>query len=86
MIQINMKKETKVTQDNKQTRSTIPQKFVDEFKVTSKDKVEWDNTRGTLKGRLIQKVNKKRLTSKTRSLGELGSNTKEGNAVEDGSR
>ena len=55
-----MKKETKVTQDSKQTRSTIPQKFVDEFKVTNKDKVEWKDTRGILRGKLIQEVNKKR--------------------------
>jgi hypothetical protein len=67
MIRNNMKKETKVIQDNKQTRSTIPQKFVDEFKVTNKDKVQWEDTRGMLRGRLIQEVNKKRIVGGERN-------------------
>jgi len=47
-----MKKETKITQDKTQTRSTIPKKFVEEFKVTKEDTIEWDNKAGKLKGEL----------------------------------
>lgn len=47
-----MKKQTKITQDKTQTRSTIPKIFVDEFKVTKKDQIEWDNKDGKLKGEL----------------------------------
>ena len=39
---------TKVTQDKTQTRSTIPKKLVDEFKVTKKDSIEWENKGGKL--------------------------------------
>ena len=47
-----MKKKMKITQDKTQTRATIPKAFVDEFKVTKKDKIEWDNKNGKLKGEL----------------------------------
>ncbi len=47
-----MKKETNITQDKTQTRSTIPKKFVDEFEVTKKDKIEWNSKNGKLKGEL----------------------------------
>ena len=47
-----MEKETKITQDKTQTRSTIPKKFVDEFEVTKKDKIVWNNKKGKLKGEL----------------------------------
>lgn len=46
------KKITKITQDKTQTRSTIPKKFVEEFEVTSKDSIEWDDKNGKLKGEL----------------------------------
>ena len=46
------KKTTKITQDKTQTRSTIPKKFVEEFKVTRKDSIEWNNKNGKLKGEL----------------------------------
>jgi bifunctional DNA-binding transcriptional regulator/antitoxin component of YhaV-PrlF toxin-antitoxin module len=49
-----MKKQTKVTQDKTQTRATIPKEFVEKFKVTKKDKVEWDDKSGKLKGELKQ--------------------------------
>ena len=47
-----VKKQTKVTQDKTQTRSTIPQAFVKKFNVTKKDRIEWDDEKGKLKGRL----------------------------------
>ncbi|KKL27807.1 hypothetical protein LCGC14_2381460 [marine sediment metagenome] len=47
-----MKKQTKITQDKTQTRSTIPQEFVKKFKVTKEDSIEWDDEKGKLKGRL----------------------------------
>lgn len=47
-----MKQSTKITQDKTQTRSTIPKRFVDEFEVTKKDKIQWDNKDGKLKGEL----------------------------------
>ena len=47
-----MEKETQITQDKIQTRSTIPKAFVDEFKVTKKDKVRWSNSKGKLKGEI----------------------------------
>ncbi len=47
-----MKKSTKITQDKKQTRSTIPKEFVDKFEITKKDEVEWDDSKGKLKGEL----------------------------------
>lgn len=49
-----MKKQTKITQDKTQTRSTIPKVFVDEFEVTRDNKIEWDNKDGKLKGELKQ--------------------------------
>ena len=52
--QIQMKKQTKITQDKTQTRSTIPKVFVDEFEVTRDNKIEWDNKDGKLKGELKQ--------------------------------
>ena len=47
-----MKKQTKITQDKTQTRSTIPKVFVEEFEVTKDHKIEWDNKNGKLKGEL----------------------------------
>ena len=47
-----MKKQTKITQDKTQTRSTIPAEFVKKFKVTKKHKIEWDDKEGKLKGEL----------------------------------
>jgi len=49
-----MKKQTKITQDKTQTRSTIPAAFVEEFEVTKDHKIEWDNEDGKLKGELKQ--------------------------------
>lgn len=46
------KRNTKITQDKTQTRSTIPKKFVEEFNVTKKDEIEWNNKNGKLKGEL----------------------------------
>lgn len=46
-------KKTKITQDKTQTRSTIPQKFVDEFNVTNKDSMEWKSDKGKLKAELV---------------------------------
>ncbi len=51
-IIIKMKKQTKITQDKTQTRSTIPAELVKEFNVTKKDSIEWDNKNGKLKGEL----------------------------------
>ena len=45
-----MKKQTKITQDKTQTRATVPKEFVKKFKVTKKDKMEWDDKTGKLKG------------------------------------
>ena len=50
-----MKKETKITQDKTQTRSTIPKELVDKHKVTKKDSIEWDDEDGKLKGKLKKK-------------------------------
>ena len=47
-----MKKQTKITQDKKQTRATIPKEFVEKHKITKKDKMEWDDKKGKLKGEL----------------------------------
>lgn len=44
------RKETQVTRERDQTRVTIPKQFVDEFEITKKDKVEWNNRNGKLKG------------------------------------
>lgn len=49
-----MKKQTKITQDKTQTRSTIPKHFVKEFEVTKKDSIEWDNKGKKLKGKLVK--------------------------------
>lgn len=46
------KSTTNITQDKTQTRATIPKRFVDEFEVTKKDKIQWDNKGGKLKGEL----------------------------------
>ncbi len=48
-----MKKQTKIVQD-KQTRATIPKVFVDKLKITKKDKIEWEEKKGKLKGELKQ--------------------------------
>lgn len=47
-----MKKQTKITQDKTQTRSTIPKEFVNKHKITKKDSIEWDDEDGKLKGEL----------------------------------
>ena len=49
-----MKKQTKITQDKTQTRSTIPKVFVDKKNITNEDSVEWEDKNGKLKGTLIQ--------------------------------
>ncbi len=45
------KKETKIVQD-KQTRATIPKKFVYKHKITNKDSMEWESEGKKLKGEL----------------------------------
>ncbi len=50
-----MKKQTKITQDKTQTRSTIPSEFVKEHKVTKEDSIEWESKNGKLKGELKKK-------------------------------
>ena len=52
-----MKKQTKITQDKTQTRSTIPNDMVKKHKVTKKDSIEWDDTDGKLKGELKKNEN-----------------------------
>lgn len=47
-----MKKQTKVTQDKTQTRATIPKVFVEKHKITKKNKIEWSDKKGKLKGEL----------------------------------
>ena len=47
-------KQTKVTQDKTQTRSTIPKLFVNKFKITKEDSIEWKGSKGKLKGKLIK--------------------------------
>ncbi len=47
-----MKKQTNIAVSKKQVRTTIPKQFVDELKITKKDKVEWENKNGKLKGEL----------------------------------
>ncbi len=47
-----MKKQMTILDDGKQKRVSIPKEFVEEFKVTTKDKVEWNNRNGKLKGEL----------------------------------
>ena len=51
-----MKKQTKITQDKKQTRSTIPKEFVEEYKITKENKIEWESRRNKLIGRLINDI------------------------------
>ena len=41
-------------QSGTQTRTTIPKEFVDEFDVTIKDKIVWNNRRNELRGKLIK--------------------------------
>ncbi len=48
-------KETKITQDKTQTRSTIPKEYVNKNKVKNKDSMEWDDENGKLKGVLKKK-------------------------------
>ncbi len=43
-------KESNIIQDKKQTRTTIPKEYVDKHKITKKDKMEWDDQDGKLKG------------------------------------
>jgi len=45
-----MKRQTNIIQTKKQTRATIPKEYVDKLKVTKKDKMEWDEKNGKLKG------------------------------------
>jgi len=47
-----MKKETKIIKDKKQTRTTIPKEFVDDLKIKSGDKMEWEVKNKKLKGEL----------------------------------
>jgi len=47
-----VKKETKITQDKTQTRSTIPSVFVKKHEVTKVDTIEWSDENGKLKGEL----------------------------------
>jgi len=49
-----MKKTTSIIQDKKQTRTTIPQEFVDKLKINKKDKMEWDLESNKLKGNLVK--------------------------------
>lgn len=52
MCKYDMKKQTRITQDAKQTRSTIPKEFVDELAITKEDNVEWAVKDKKLKGEL----------------------------------
>lgn len=69
-----MKKQTKITQDKTQTRSTIPKTFVDEFEVTKNHKIEWDNKNGKLKGELKKNDTRrtKQQNNKSRINGRRG--------------
>ena len=49
-----MKKQTKITQDKTQTRSTIPNYFVKKHEVTKDHSMEWSDEDGKLKGELIK--------------------------------
>lgn len=55
-----MKKQTKITQDKTQTRSTIPKEFVDKFKVTKEDSIQWEDKNNKLKGKLVKKPREKK--------------------------
>ena len=58
MFRITMEEqETSVTRERDQTRTTIPKKFVDKFKVTKRDKIKWNNRGGKLKGELNRDIN-----------------------------
>ena len=46
------KKQTKITQDKTQTRSTIPKVYVDKHDITKEDSMEWSEYQGKLKGEL----------------------------------
>jgi hypothetical protein len=56
-----MKKQTNITQDDRQTRSTIPREFVEEFKITKEDKVEWESRNKKLTGKLIKYADKSKI-------------------------
>ena len=43
-------KQSNIIKDQKQTRTTIPKEFVDKHEVNKKDKMEWDDQDGKLKG------------------------------------
>ncbi len=45
-------KDTKITQEREQTRTTIPKKFTDKFKVKKEDSIRWSDRGGKLKGEL----------------------------------
>lgn len=47
-------KKTKVIKDKKQTRTTIPKEYVDEFEVVSGDEMIWEIKGDKLKGELRQ--------------------------------
>lgn len=47
-------KTTKIIKDKKQTRTTIPKKFVDELNIITGDKMEWEVKNKKLKGELKQ--------------------------------
>ena len=49
-----MEKTTKVIKDKKQTRTTIPKKFVDELDISTGDKIHWKLKNDKLKGELKQ--------------------------------
>ena len=49
------KKQTKITREREQTRTTIPKKFVDKLNITKEDKVEWEIKNKKLKGELKKK-------------------------------
>jgi len=47
-----MKRQTKIAVSKKQVRATIPKQFVEGFKVTKEDKMEWEDKNGKLKAEL----------------------------------
>ena len=51
---INMKKQTKIIKDKKQTRTTVPAELVREKNVKTGDLMEWEIKEGKLKGELKQ--------------------------------
>jgi hypothetical protein len=50
-----MKKQTTIIQSNNQTRVTVPRIFVKNFKITKKDKIQWEQRGDSLNGKLIKK-------------------------------